>query len=431
MMDWLLGHRSSLPLVLVVYMTLHVLARLFVSPVLDFDESEQVFLSQWFALGYNNQPPMYTWTQMGVFALMGCSVFSLTLLKNLHLFGTYLLTYGAVRTTTEDSRPATIAAVGMLTIPQIAWESHRDLTHTVGATFFVALLIYAVVRLAAKPHWCWYGLVGLATGMGMLSKYNFSLVILGVFVAAISLPRYRALILDRRIYLTISIAIALVVPHAVWMADHIGLATSRTLKSMTADASSQWLMNVAMGGFALVSCILGCLAFTLALFGLLWREGRADQISSGSDGLEFSDDDLQLGRLMERILVVIFGVLLLMVLSGSTTEFKNRWLQPFIFFRSGLFGPQVSVSFTTSGTEENCGDRIDRDDDRTRRGHLPSDVEQGWQETERTQSRLQAARGGIGNEPNVGDATEADHRVRYAGRGKPPIAASQDAGAIG
>ena len=83
MLDGLLRHRWFMPLILVVCLTLHVMARLFISPVLDFDESELVFLSQWFAPGYNNQPPMYTWTQMGVFALLGCSVFSLAVLKNL------------------------------------------------------------------------------------------------------------------------------------------------------------------------------------------------------------------------------------------------------------------------------------------------------------------------------------------------------------
>ena len=50
MVKWLCGNPSRLPLLLAIYFIAHVLVRTFVSGTLDYDESEQAFLSQFFQL---------------------------------------------------------------------------------------------------------------------------------------------------------------------------------------------------------------------------------------------------------------------------------------------------------------------------------------------------------------------------------------------
>ena len=139
MIDWLAGGRHRLPLLLGIYFIAHVVIRTATSTSLDFDESEQVLLSQSLLLGYNSQPPLYTWIQRGLFELFGVSVFSLALLKNLLIWLTYWCVFESVRKATGNLRLAAIATLGLLSIPQIAWESHRDLSHTVAATFTTAL----------------------------------------------------------------------------------------------------------------------------------------------------------------------------------------------------------------------------------------------------------------------------------------------------
>ncbi len=329
MTHWLLRNRWCMLLILVAYLSLHVMLRWVISPVLDFDESEQVFLSQWLAPGYNNQPPMYTWVQMGVFQVFGTSIVSLTVLKNLFLFGTYVLAYATIRTATTDPRPAIVASAGMLTIPQIAWESHRDLSHTVGATFFAALLFYAIARLAERPAWRWYGLIGVAAGLGMLSKYNFSLLVLGVLTAAMSLPTYRQLLLDRRIWFTAAVAACLFTPHAVWMAEHFGLASSRTIATMAQHATGGWLGNVMRGSYELVCSATGCLTFTVVLFAVVRHAGRSNP------GEPTRGEMLPLGHLLERTLITIAVLLVLIIVSGQASEFKNRWIQPFVIVVPG------------------------------------------------------------------------------------------------
>ena len=251
MMDWITGARSRLPMLLVAYFAAHVLIRSFVSSSLDFDESEQVFLSQHLLMGYNSQPPLYTWLQRGLFETFGYSVFSLALLKNLFICLTYVLVFESVRKATDNLRLASVATLGMFSIPQIAWESHRDLSHTVAAMFATALLVYAVVSLLKESRsvgaWRWYTLIGIAVGLGALFKYNYAIVTFALVVAAVSVPSYRRLLFDRRILISIGIAAVMVLPHVWWMLNHPGLASEKTVSTLTSGQTEYWVGNVGKG----------------------------------------------------------------------------------------------------------------------------------------------------------------------------------------
>ncbi|MEE4313123.1 MAG: glycosyltransferase family 39 protein, partial [Desulfofustis sp.] len=80
-------------LFIIGYFVLQVLVRLITTPGAVIDESEQLLLTQHFSLGYNAQPPLYTWIQMVFFAFFGPGILAMTVLKNLLLALVYLLTY--------------------------------------------------------------------------------------------------------------------------------------------------------------------------------------------------------------------------------------------------------------------------------------------------------------------------------------------------
>src|SRR3954462_14942553 len=87
----LFSRRPNLILaVLGTYFLLHLIVRLSIPNALELDEAEQMLLSQWFAFGYNSQPPFYNWVQYGVTSLLGVSLFSLSLLKCTMLFLSYV-----------------------------------------------------------------------------------------------------------------------------------------------------------------------------------------------------------------------------------------------------------------------------------------------------------------------------------------------------
>jgi hypothetical protein len=345
MMDWITAGRHRLALLLGCYFAIHVVARTWQSSSLSFDESEQAFLSQFLAWGYNSQPPLYTWLQTGLFEIFGYTVLPVAILKNGFLFLTYLLVFGAVVKATGDSRLAAIASLGMFTIPQIAFESHRDLSHTVAATFTTALLFYCVISLAKDRRrvWSlfWYVLIGIAVGIGALFKYNFLIVVIGFLVASASIRQYRRLVLDRGILISVSVAAAMVLPHAVWMLDHAQLASEKTITTLTTNQSEVWIENVASGFGSLGVSIFVCVGMTLVVFFALYvrpSSGQADP-----DTIRSACEHP--GLLLERFLIVVIVVLALVVLTGQALEFKHRWLQPFVClvpaYLTLKFGAQV------------------------------------------------------------------------------------------
>ncbi len=235
MVQWICRHPVRFGGLLAVYFLLHVLVRHHVSGALDYDESEQAFLSQYLQMGYNSQPPLYTWLQRGVFDLFGYAVLSLALLKNLFIWLTYLLVFFAVRHATGQPILGMIASLGMLAIPQVAWESHRDLSHTVATMFVTSLLFYCVVRMgkqSQRSSW-WYVLLGVSVGLGGLFKYNFAFVVVAILAAAISLPSFRFALLDRRILWSVSITAMMVLPHAIWMSENFAIASTKTFATLS------------------------------------------------------------------------------------------------------------------------------------------------------------------------------------------------------
>jgi hypothetical protein len=327
MIDWISDRRWRMPAILIAYFSVHVFVRCAISPSLDYDESEQVFLSQCLCYGYNSQPPLYTWVQTGIFELFGYSVFSLAAFKNLLLCGTYLLVFATVRKATGHLGLAVIAAIGLLTIPQIAWESHRDLSHTVAVTFATALAFYSVVSLASDGRSRWYVLIGVAAAVGMLSKYNFAIVIAAMITAGLTTPSYRRFLLDRRMAIAAAIAAVLILPHAVWMSGHLELISSKTLTTMTTDQSNHWLQDVSSGFRALSVSTLSCCAITVAMFApFVWRRKYATLTIDPTEDTNGQATML----LIERFLIGTAVVLCVLILSGNALEFKNRWLQPFV-----------------------------------------------------------------------------------------------------
>ncbi|TCM53808.1 dolichyl-phosphate-mannose-protein mannosyltransferase [Rhizobium sp. PP-F2F-G48] len=305
------------PLVLTAYFALHVLVRLVLPTTLEHDEAQQVFVSQFLALGYDGQPPLYNWLQNLVFEIFGVSRAALSILKNGLLLATYLLTWMTARQLLQNRALAVVATLGLLTLPQLGFESQRDLTHTVAAFFSVALFFYALVRTVRHPSLPGYVLTGVAIGLGVISKYNIVLLPVAACLAMLLDRDVRRYVLDVRILATMATAALIVLPHAVWFLHNMEAATSTTLAKMTSDTS--YFKAISMGIGSYLVAILGCVALTLLCFSLTFRRPLRAAIKAESNWM----------RLVERIFIIIAVALLLIILFGGVDSIRDRWLSPY------------------------------------------------------------------------------------------------------
>lgn len=328
-------------LLLGAYFLLQLIIRLLVSPSLELDEAEQLLLTQQPSLGYGSQPPLYTWLLSGLFHLFGVHIFSLALLKNLLLFCTYVLVYRCARSQGFGIPASAATMLSLFFIPQIAWESQRDLTHSVLVTTLTAATIFCWMRLRQDQSNANFVLVGLCWGMGLLGKYNFGIFLVSLLAASLTIAEYRNLILTPRIMLSVTTMLTVVAPHVIWAATHLPLLMTSSGKFKQA-ARGSYLLSITQG---VGSLVLAALAFSapiliIYLFVRYWNRAA----------LHADISVVQLRPLAPNLLLhcILFSmaVCLFMVFAFQVTVFKDRWMQPLLFFLPLALLPAMESALT-------------------------------------------------------------------------------------
>ncbi|RWX09607.1 hypothetical protein EHI42_26875 [Rhizobium hidalgonense] len=306
---------------LAAYFTLQVGVRLATSHSLDLDEAEQAFRSQWLAAGYGPQPPFYNWLQYAVFQFAGASLAALSVVKNLLLFIAYLLYGLTARLILRDKALVAVATLGLLTIPQMAFEMQRDLTHTVAVFFSASIFFYGFIRSLKQPSLASYLIAGIGIGFGLLAKYNFAILPAAALIAALSDARLRPRIFDWRLVLTAAVAFVITLPHLFWLKDNLDFATARTLEKMTASGHASYPAQVAMGVSSLALATLSFAGLTVAVFAIVFGRSLRPALTVGS----------QWTRLLERMMLVFLVGILFLIVFGGAAGIKDRWLVPMLF----------------------------------------------------------------------------------------------------
>lgn len=313
--------------ILFIYFFLHLLIRVMISPNVGLDEAEQLLLTQNISWGYNAQPPLYTWIQYVYFELFGTDIFALSLFKNTLLFLTYVFIYKSTKIVTNNSTLAMISAASLILIPQISWESQRALTHSVLLTSISSIVIYVILKIKYSednvPIY-YYFLLGILISLGMLAKYNFSFFIFAVFITSLLDQKLRSVLLKKELFITISITVLLLLPHLLWLLDHMTVVTSSTLKKLNSNngtyASFIGIASIVKAIFAFLGPLLIVSIFLL----------RKSLTQKGN-------------RFLFHFFIIVSIILLFFMLVTDSTYFKDRWLQPYFFLMSIYIASKINI----------------------------------------------------------------------------------------
>ena len=311
---------------LLVYFVLQLAVRVGSSSAVELDEAEQLLWTQDLRLGYGPQPPLYTWLQWLVFQVFGVSVFSLALLKNTLLFGTFGFTWLAARRLLPPTLAA-LSSVSLLLLLQIVWESQRDLTHSVLVTTAAAATLWLLVELWRRPRASLYLALGVAVAAGLQAKYSYAMFVAAFGTALLLTPGTRHVLLDRRLLLSIAVAVTLTAPHAWWVLQHLDTAVSSTSGKLSGE-STRGLAQIARGLGSIALILPSFLSPLWLVLAVLFGRGLASH-ATGRDPV--------LAGLFARYLGVLVGLLVAIVVFGGAAHFRDRWLQPLLFFAPLMF----------------------------------------------------------------------------------------------
>lgn len=327
---WILEPRGTLAL-LVAWALFHALLRLRLSSVLTADDAREATLAQALQWGYQaRQPPLYNWLVWAVSRVLGPGLLALTLLKYVLLVLTFWLVYLTARRVVTDPRLATLGAFSFLLILPLAWTVHEALTHSVAVLAACAGTIYALMRLDERPTVGPYAALGVAIGLGFLSKFTYGLFLAALVLAALSIDRYRRRLLTPAVLVTVLVAGALVLPFAVWFiqAGHdLGRLYAREVRIEDGDA---WA-GEARSGLIYIARIAALYLLPAGAALAVCFPGIHRRLSP--DATRDSPGGLLLGRLLAWMLAILLGA----ALAGSLGFLKARWLIP-AFFLAPLYG---------------------------------------------------------------------------------------------
>lgn len=206
---------------------------------LELEDAEQAYYSQWWRLGYDDQPPLYTWLQKLFNSVFGVTKFSFSFLRGL-LFGSVLIVlfrFGKVML--QDSRRALLVVLATVLIPVFIDFAFRRLSHTLLLCLAILISFLMLARLIEKKSLGNYILLGLCFGLGMLSKYNYALFLGAFFIAPFFDSRLKGIVWNLKILLSLLVAFLLFSPHLYWLLREgylLKLQESLTFKTGSSDS---------------------------------------------------------------------------------------------------------------------------------------------------------------------------------------------------
>ncbi|HXM00184.1 MAG TPA: glycosyltransferase family 39 protein [Rhizomicrobium sp.] len=335
-----LGEPQAVASILILYCAFHFLLRLALSANFTLDESEQILFAQSLQWGYRfRHPPLITWLSWATLAASGQSRVAFFLLKYV-LMGLGLLAYfEAGRVVIRDTRLAALATFALLTTFVMGFMPHVDLMHTVLLATMLAAWLWADARVITSGKLTDYLLLGVITGLGILSKYVFIVLPIAMTIAVAFVPRFRARLKLVPLLAAVLVAAAIVAPYAIWAQSHeyslFALAQTITKSSGPALSPLSWLK----GTGNLVVALAGFLVPMIAIFPLLyWRACKP--LTGQGDA-----DDRSWLRLYEIAMVAGVVIMWGAVFFVGTEAFKPRWMHQvammlpiYLFLRVKLAG---------------------------------------------------------------------------------------------
>src|SRR5207248_1835025 len=173
-------------------------------------------------------------------------------------------------------------------------------------------------------RWGIYLLLGSLGGLGILSKYNYTIFFFALILAGLSLKSWRPSIWNVRALAALGITLLIVIPNLIWMKNHPNLAFASMNKFDIDPSHSFKSMARGIGSWAF-TCLdqIGVLVVVFAV--VCWRglgKSLRYRMSSAGENHGFS--------LVLRVIIFTGGIVVLGILISGATNCRNRWLQPLV-----------------------------------------------------------------------------------------------------
>ncbi len=307
------------------YLLLHGILRGYFSPTLSTDDMiENVFVQE-LRLGYQvRQPPIYEWLLYAVQKVLGPTLWSFLILKYALVLCFALFLYGVARQAIPDEKLSALSVYSYVALYQIGFNLHEGVTHTAVLMAASSATIYCFLWVLKVRSVLSALCLGVALGVGMLSKHSYYIVPAALFLAALSVPYWRGQLRISLLVIAAVVAAILYSPYLYWVVSHDQALVGSALNVMRQGGEGSSQTGVLTGELRLFVSLIGfSLPFlpcvTLVFFRSLSVQSIKDDLSGQTQ---------QVGALLLRVLLISLTLAFVGVVLSGAQYIKERHMHP-------------------------------------------------------------------------------------------------------
>ena len=223
-----LSEPQSVVSFLFLYCALNFLVRSVITPNFTLDKSEQLLFGQSLRWDYGGgQPPFLAWLSWASFTATGGSRTAFLLLKYVLMALGLMAYFGAARLVIRDTLFAALATFALLATISVGYLPLIDKPQIVLLTTMLAAYMWADARVLVRGTWSDHLILGVVTGLGILSGYIFLILPVALGIGTAFVLRLRARLKPLPLLLAAIVAAAIAAPTA--LAPHAAAPTSSDL----------------------------------------------------------------------------------------------------------------------------------------------------------------------------------------------------------
>lgn len=232
------------------------------------DTLEAAFWGSDHALGYAEHPPLLSWV-IDLVLRAGCPpIVTLLLITQIGMLVAAAYVWRAARLYASPGASA-MAAMLFLISPAATVYGVQVNHNSFLAPFWAAALFYALAYLESGK-WRDALLFAVATGLGLLVKYEMAFLVVCLLALALAVPRFRAAFRRPATYVAILLVAAIIAPHVVWLVQNNAPSVSYALGARKMSEAGRFALsagNALVGLFVLFALPAAILVVASARLG--------------------------------------------------------------------------------------------------------------------------------------------------------------------
>ena len=256
----------AVPALIALHLVVWTLVPSLVNPNLPLDVIEGLFWGQAWQLGYEKHPPVMPWLLEGFMALAPGQDWPAYLLSALSVS----VAFWALWRLARDFLQPAAAALSVLLLEGVYYHNFTipEFNPNVLQLPFWALSVLCLWRGLSSGSILLWGLFGLFGALGILTKYFTVFLIMALGAFLVFDRAGRAAWRTPGPYVAMSVGLAVLAPHLIWMLLHDFPTVSYALQRSGALTDSAFVRHVGYPAKFLLAQILAALALVVLLFAL-------------------------------------------------------------------------------------------------------------------------------------------------------------------